>query len=68
MSLGINIPIAVFYEFKLLLAQPDYSHLKVMSHIIPCPNDIPPYSDNKMPYSYIILPHPDIVIHILVST
>ena len=32
--------LAGFDEFNLLLAQPDPSDFKVMSHIIPCPNDI----------------------------
>ena len=36
----ISFPIAGFDEFNLLLAQPDPSDFKVMSHIIPCPNDI----------------------------
>ena len=36
----ISFPIAGFDVFNLLLMQPDPSDFKVMSHIIPCPNDI----------------------------
>ena len=36
----ISFPIAGFDEFNLLLAQPDPSDFKVMSHIVPFPNDI----------------------------